>query len=53
MDMDYSKALQGFDNIWRRVQQNKAPAPAQPSAPPLPQRSKTTGKARRFKPGPY
>ena len=51
MDMDYSKALQGFDNIWRRVQQNKAPA--QPSAPPLPQRSKTSGKARRFKPGPY
>ena len=54
MDNDFAKALQGFDKVWRRVQQAK---PAQPSTqgkankkPPLPPRSKNNSRARRFEP---
>ena len=48
MDIDYSKALQGFDEIWRRVQQ---PKPQQERPRPAPRKQKSSGRAKRFNPG--
>ena len=49
MDIDYSKALRGFDEIWRRVQQPKPQKPERPK--PAPRKQKPSGRAKRFNPG--
>ena len=49
MDIDYSKALQGFDEIWRRVQQPKPQKSERPRPAPL--KHKPSGRAKRFNPG--
>ena len=49
MDIDYSKALQGFDEIWRSVQQPKPQKSERPR--PAPRKQKPSGRAKRFNPG--
>ena len=49
MDIDYSKALRGFDEIWRRVQQPKPQKSERPR--PAPRKQKPSGRAKRFNPG--
>ena len=49
MDMDFAKALQGFDEIWQRVQQQKTgDLKKSPVSPP---RKGPQSRARRFNPG--
>ena len=54
MDNDFSKALQGFDKVWRRVQQAKPKHNSAhgrtPQKPPMPPKRKNNSRAKRFEP---
>ena len=55
MDKDFSTALEGFDKVWRRVQQAKPKEHHSANKrghkpPPLPQKRQNNSRARRFEP---
>ena len=54
MDNDFSKALQGFDKVWQRVQRAKPHSNSNRSEaakkPPVPPKNKNNSRARRFEP---
>ena len=51
MDIDFSKALQGFDEVWARVQKQKPAKQSNPGTKAKAQHSKPQSRANRFNPG--